>query len=593
MSYTMKALGKFLLFLTVFVHVVVPFVCVSPLTALAADPPAPTWGRTGCHAGFKFCANVTTKESWSEDGENVYFFLDVVVDGTDVNKASTTVWYVGDNFDLGWATDLSKESFDVVRFLPRGSEFAYPQITCNPDYYSVADHCLPNASCAAEIACSGLNMTHYSTTETAKDILWVLNTLGKGRQNVLLSEGLGNFVVQRLLEMGESLKDLSVIMAGFTHPGYFDLFRSIRGYDEAMQRLLAFCEEDETARCVSHVGALEGMWNRLVNVMRAAEANTLPCNSRLDWGIDPTNMHREYRALLATMLKKPQHLLMLSEWELPQLIPSFIYRLQRCAEKDQAALNHLYVALHSEERAPCPLSVPQRYNWLVNELTLTRPPLSPEDLFAEALADRLVLPSLKDLQKMYDMYTAYPKYDAAPAVVVAAKVPLLLLLSDVDPVFPLGMAALASTLYDATLRLLPHQSSFPVASSASSCIKKNLIYFRAHLGWADAGQCQVDATYNLNFINFNAYEFYRVSDPWEFTTPNMPEPTVAQSTTTTTTTTATPHESDTKERFKKAVVVLTILLLVALLGLSGVTYLYVKRTELFKFSDDFYSNLNR
>ncbi|RNF12085.1 hypothetical protein TraAM80_00502 [Trypanosoma rangeli] len=453
----------------------------------------------------------------------------------------------------------------------------------------MADRCLPNASCAAEIARSGLNMTHYSTIETAKDLLWVLSTLGKDRQNVVLSEGLGNFVVQRLLEMGENLKGLSVIMAGFTHPGYFDLFRSIRGYDGAMQRLLAFCEEDGTALCVSHVGAFEGMWNRLVNVMKAAEANTLPCNSRLDWGIDPKDMHREYRTLLATMLKKPQHLLMLSEWKLLQLIPSFIYRLQRCTGKDQAALNHLYTALHSEERAPCSQFVPQRYNWLVNELTLTRPPLPPEDLFAETLADRLVLPSLKDWQKMYDMYKAYPKYDVAPAVVAPAKVPLLLLPSDVDPVFPFGMAALASTVYDTTLRLLPHQSSFPVASSASGCIKNNLIYFRAHRAWADAGQCQVDATYKLNFINFDAYEFYRVSDAWEFTTPNMPEPTVTQSTTTTT---AAPHKSDKKEHFKKAVIILAVLLLLALLVLGGMTYLYLKKKESFKFSDDFYSNLN-
>ncbi|RNF27567.1 uncharacterized protein Tco025E_00217 [Trypanosoma conorhini] len=580
---------KLFLAAAVLAHVVVLFACLSPRAALAADPPTPSWGRDGCHAGFKFCANVTTKETWSADGKNIYFFLDLVVDGTDVNMANTTVWYVGDNFDLGWATDLSKASFNVVRFSPRGSEFAYPQITCNPDYYSREAQCLPNASCAAEIARSGLDMAHYSTTETANDLVWVLKTLGKGRQNVLVSEGLGNLVVQRVMERGDGMKNVSVVMAGFTHPEYFDVFTSIGGYDGALQRLLAFCEEDGSMLCVSRVGAFEGMWNRVVNVMKAAKANTLPCNSRLDWGVAPKDMHREYITVLATLLKKPQNFLMPSEWRLPQLIPSFIYRLQRCTEGDQAALNNLYAFLHSGPRARCPPFVPQRYNWLVNELTLIRPPLPPGELFAETSKNRLVLPIPTLWQKMYEVYNAYPKYDATPAVVAAAKMPLLLLPSDIDPVFPFGMAALASTGYDATVRLLPHQSSFPVAASASDCVKQNLIYFRAHRAWADAGRCQVDGSYKLDFIHFDAYEFYRVGDAWEFTTPNTPEPTANASTTTTT---AAPHAPGAKNCSNRAVSVLTVLFLLAVFGLAGLSYLYWRKTQSFRLSDDFYSNLN-
>ncbi|EAN96932.1 hypothetical protein C3747_68g161 [Trypanosoma cruzi] len=584
----LKSMRKFTpFFVSVLLHIFILLACFSSLAALAADPPTPVWSRYGCNAGFNFCANVTTKESWSEDGNNIYLFLDALVYEDDIEKANTTVWYVGENFDDSWASDLRREAFDVVRFSFRGSEFAQPQITCRPDQYT-KNHCMPSVECAEEIRRSGLNMMHYSTEETAKDLIWVIKQLGKGKLNVIVAEGLGSVVVQRALGMEDQLKNVSVVMAGFTHPQYFDIFKSINGYDAVLQRVLALCEGDKTLLCVSRVGALEGLWNRFVNVMRAAEANTLKCNKLLNWGADAKEMYTEYRSIVAALLKKPQNPLMLSDWKLLQLIPSFIYRLQRCEARDQQALTQLREFVRSTERNRCPLFVAQRYNWLLNEMILTRPPAPPKELMEAASMERLVMPSILLLQQLYDTYKAFPKYNATKISVARTRVPLLLLPSDIDPLFSLGMAAQASIIYGATIRRLPHQSNLPVANSASNCIKANLMHYRRHFEWADAAQCNLDNIYRLNFTAFDAYDFYGVTDAWEFTTPNMAEPPVNNSATNST----SPPCEGANEGSSRAMGFITVLFVLTLLGLFGMTYLYWTKARSLKFSDDFYSNLN-
>ncbi|EKF33396.1 hypothetical protein MOQ_002737 [Trypanosoma cruzi marinkellei] len=585
---TVNRMRKSNLFSVAFLlHIFILLACFSSLAALATDPPIPFWSTYGCKEGFNFCANVTTKESWSEDGNSMYLFIDALMYEDDPEKANTTVWYVGDNFDDSWASDLRREGFNVVRFSFRGSEFAYPQVTCRPDQY-VKDHCIPDVECAEEIRIFGLNMLHYSTKETAMDLIWVIKQLGKRYLNVIVTEGLGSLVVQRALEMEDELGNVSVIMAGFTHPQYFDIFESISGYDAVLQRVLARCEGDKSLLCISRVGALEGLWNRFVNVMRAAETNTLKCNKLLNWGISAKRMHTEYRSIVAALLKKPQNPLLLSDWKLLQLLPSFIYRLQRCDERDQRALTQLREFINSPERSRCPTFMLQRYNWLLNELVLKNPPPAPKTLMDTLSLERVVLPSITLLRQLYDTYNAFPKYSIAKITVARTQVPLLLIPSDIDPLFSLGMAAQASIDYGATVRRLPHQSNLPVANTAANCIKANLIHYRLNGRWADESQCKLDNIYHLDFTSFDAYDFYGVMDAWEFTTPNTAELLVNNSAANKT----SPPCEGTSGGSSRAMGFITVLFVLTLLGLFGMTYLYWTKARSLKFSDDFYSNLN-
>ncbi|ORC87437.1 uncharacterized protein TM35_000222360 [Trypanosoma theileri] len=556
---------------------------------LAADPPAPAWKADGCSAGFSYCSNVTTKESWSSGDKLIYFSVDAVADSSDFYANNVTMWYVGENFQINWANSLFQKKFNVVRFSPRGSEFAYPQITCNANYYDKAHYCWPNASCAEEIARSGLRMEHYSITETANDLAWVLKTLGKGNQNVVVTEGIGSFVVHRMLKLYNNLDNVSVIMAGFGHPEYFDIFESIMGYDETLQRLLQYCEEDEGLRCVARVGAAEGMWNRFVNVMTAAEMNTLKCNSLLQWGVPPAEMHREYRAITAALLKNPQHFLMDNRRVVAQLIPSFIYRLQRCNAQDLVALQQLYTFVKSGPASQCPVFVPQRYNWLVNELTLTPPAVPPQELLQEARKVRQLLPNITVLQPLYDLYNAFPKYNVTDRKIARPVTKMLFILSDTDPVFPYGASALAATAYQGIYRSLPHQSGLPVGTSAAHCIEVNLDYFRQHLNWSDATACTLTSSYKIDFIGMDAREFYGTVDAWEFTIPNPPENVTDN--TPTTTTVAPSGPCNEKSTSSGATTVLAVFLTMSLIALLGVGYLYWKSTRV-RFSDDFYTNLS-
>ncbi|KEG10627.1 hypothetical protein DQ04_03491040 [Trypanosoma grayi] len=559
-------------------------------TVLAEDPPQPTWSKEGCSSGFSLCANVTTKESWADGGKNIYFLVDVLPDQDGFNNTNVTVWYVGENYQDTWAYHLSKIHFNVVRFSPRGSDLAYPQINCRPEYFNEDRNCYPSVSCAEEIARSGLNLARYSIEETANDLAWVLETLGSGKQNVVVAEGLGTFIVQQMLQTKKELVNVSVIMADFTHPEHFDTFESFNGYDGALQRLLRYCDDAEGFMCATRVGAFEGMWNRFVNVMTAAKLGTLKCNTRLRWGVKPEEMHREYRAVVAALLKNPQHFLLEGQTALVQLLPSFIYRLQRCNDGDVAALEFLYGYITAPRRERCPPFIPQRYNWLVNELTLVPPMVSPQEFLDEMSLTRLVVPNITAVQPFFDVYNAYPKYRVPNRSIAKTETKMLLLLSDVDPVFPFVPASLAANAYGADVRILPHQNSFPVATSAEDCISRNLQSIRTAMKWTEASQCKLTADYKLDF-NLETKKYYGVVDAWEFTTSNAPEILVNA---TSTSTAPSPGEPGHDEKCSKGgTVALAVFFVLSLVALGGVSYLYWRQSRVPKFSDDFYSNLSR
>lgn len=556
------------------------------LTAFAADPVKPKWTTDNCSTAFTHCANVTTKETWSKDGNFIYFFLEAMMDKNNTNYGNTTVWYVGENFDVSWAQSLVGQSFNVVRFSPRGSERAYPEITCGSGHYKNSD-CQPDLRCTIDISHSGLNMSHYSIEETARDLEWTLKTLGENMRNVVVAEGLGTFIVQRMLKQTPSMDNVFVVMAGYTHPTYFDLFRSLGNYDEALQELLWYCDMDESYTCISRTGAFEGMWNRFENVMHAAKENTLKCNKKLDWGVKPEKMYSEYSAIVAGLLKFPHHFLLQPQFELMQLIPSFIYRLQRCEPRDVDALTQLYKYLNGGAGVACPPFIPQRYNWLVNELVLSPPPRNPDTLYAQIAVSRLVLPNISVLRELYNIYNNYPKYNVTDRTIGSTQTKLLLLPSDMDAVFSHGMSVMATRVYNTDTHFLPHQVGFPLTGSASNCLQANLLSVRATGEWANAANCTASPKYKLDFINLNARAYYGVFDPWDFTSPNDPE--ILANDTTPTVKPSGP--TDFNKGFNKTTIVFAFFFAVTLIAFLTLSYFYWKKRQTM-FSGDFYSNLN-
>ncbi|GET91685.1 hypothetical protein, conserved [Leishmania tarentolae] len=564
--------------------------------------PQPTWSRT-CTSPYEVCSTIEVYQDWGEKSNRSSFTVDAMM-GDPGAKNVLTVWMVMDDLDVNMAKDIYREGINVVVVRPRGSKQTPSFMTCASTSNPYSPQCWMSEACAAELAAAessksnSLNLSHYSADQAVHDLDWALRTLGNDRPNVVLGQGLSSMLVLRLLQYHPDTK-AAVILLDYVHPLIFDMYNYFGGGSmiAALQHLLAMC--DDQAACVGRLGAAEGSWNRFVRVMSMAKKGKLTCASRLKWAHRHDNAGSfadELREVLALMLRYPAYPFLASKAGLLNLIPSLLYRIQRCNNKDVEALNKLFDYLSAEKNHECPESGALQMHWLVNEFLQQAPPANIRSFHSSAAAEHLILPSFKALSSFHAAAKKFPRIsrsDESRKLPANATQSILLLTADVDALLSRGAASQVAIAFrqlgdSVQLRQLRGIMNYP-STVLTPCLVNNLKMFRDHRVWADEVQCTLDAAHKIDFINGATDMYYGTADAWDFDKPNSDE------------TNGSPDDDNggkggfsAKWRFLAR----TLLTLIVLGGIGTGGYMafkYLKANVPFRYtrvSDNFYENLH-
>ncbi|AYU81910.1 hypothetical protein LdCL_320041900 [Leishmania donovani] len=564
--------------------------------------PQPSWSRT-CTSPYEVCSTIEVYQYWEEKKNRLSFTVDAMMKDPNA-KNVLTVWMVVDDADVNMAKDIFREGINVVIVHPRGSKQTQSFMTCANTSNPYNRQCWMSEACAAELAAAAsstsnsLNMSHYSAKQAAHDLDWALRTLGDGRPNVVLGQGLSSMLVLRLLQYHQDTK-AAVILLDYVHPVMFDVYNYFGGGSmvTALQHLLAMC--DDQAACVGRLGAAEGSWNRLMTVIHMAKEGKLSCASRLKWAPrrgGNAAFADELRGVLALMLRYPVYPFLASNAALLNLIPSLLYRVQRCNKKDVAALNKLYDYLSAAKNYECPESVALHMHWLVNEFLQAAPPANIHSFRSSAAAKHLILPSFHAMSAFHSAAKKFPRISRSAEskqLPANATQPILLLNADTDALLPGGAASQVALAFrqlgdSVQLRQLRGIMNRPSAV-LTPCLVNNLKMFRDHGVWADEDQCTLDVAHKIDFINGATDIYYGTSDAWDFDKPNSDETNGGRD----------DNDDEGGFHFKWRFIARALLALILLGGIGAVGYFaltYLKANGPFHYSrvsDNFYENLHQ
>lgn len=507
----------------------------SPVAADKDDLPWPGWSRA-CTAPFTVCSTIEVYQYWPEKKNRLKLSVSGLMDNPDDGNV-VRAWMVTDSLNIELAKTLYRAGISAVFVHSRGTKESPSYYTCaNASKSAKASnqHCWLSPECAAELAIdssvegSVLNVSHFAMEQAAHDLSWVLRTLGKDRKNVVLTQGLSSAMVLRMLQLHPDVNS-AVVLMDFVNPAIFDVYNYFGGggMDTALQHVLALC--DDQVACVGRLGASEGSWNRLQTVLSLAKAGKLSCASRLKWSGGKTGepFQHELRAMLAHLLRYPAYPFMASDANLLNLIPSLLYRVQRCNDKDVVALNALFDYVTAHKNVKCSDNLPVQMHWMVNDMLLSAGPTDLEKFRSSAASTYSVLPFAKALADFHDVAAKFPRVNgtaAAKVVPVNATQRMLLLMADADPLLTGGAASLlAMSLHGiddtAVVRQLRGVVNEP-SSVLTTCLLRNLNMFRDTGNWADAEQCVLDKAYKIDFINGETQAYYGTPDAWDFDKPN-------------------------------------------------------------------------
>ncbi|KAG5495661.1 hypothetical protein GH5_03326 [Leishmania sp. Ghana 2012 LV757] len=509
--------------------------CFGPATVVASgnDLPKPSWSRT-CTSPYEVCSTIEVYQYWEEKKNRLSFTVDALMEDPNA-KNVLTVWMLMDDPDINVAKGLFREGINVVLVHPRGSKQTPSFVTCANTSNPHNGQCWMSEACAAELAAaasatgSHLNMSHFTSHQVAHDLDWALRTLGDGRPNVVLGEGLSSLIAIRLLQHHHDTK-AAVVLLDYVHPLVFDVYNYFGGggMDAALQHILAMC--DDQATCVGRLGATVGSWNRLRAIMKMAKEGKLSCASRLKWTSgkdDATSFADQLRAVLALMLRYPVYPFLASKADLLSLIPSLLYRVQRCSDKDVAALNKLFEYLSGTKNYECPANFAVQMLWLMNDFLQTAPPSNIGSFRSSAASRHVVLPEFGALSSLHAAATKLPllpRKIAPKPLPVNATQQILLITADVDALLPEGAASQVAIAFrqlggSVQLRQRRGITNHP-AAMLTPCLVNNLKMFKDRGTWADAAHCTLDAAHRIDFINGATDAYYGTADAWDFDKPN-------------------------------------------------------------------------
>jgi hypothetical protein len=566
-----------------------------------ADLPQPGWD-SACSSPFMFCSKVEVYRYWGEyPQERLTFTVDAMSNDIN-NKGILTVWMLMDQPDIEFAKELVKNDFTVIVIHPRGTKLSTTHYTC-PDVKEPRNgQCWISEQCAAELTTANgkqnyfWNASHFAGEQVAQDVAHLMKTLGDGRKNVLLTQGLSSVFALRMLQLRPDL-DVGVIAIDYVHPELFDTYGYLggTGLDVALQHLLALCDDEVT--CVGRLGAVEGSWARAQTLMALAKKGKLTCAKRLNWGNSKfwgSSFAEQFRSVLALMLRYPAYPFLPSNIDLMSLVPSMLYRLQRCNDGDVKALNTLYTYVTNTKGFTCPEDVYVQMLWLKNDFTQMVPPKDVDKFWKGQSNRRLIVPAATNIDTFHTALLKTPvtlQSKASKVLPVNATQRILFISADVDPLAPRGAASQASIAFrhfGSTVRAVQMRGIFNQPTAVlTPCIINNLRFYRSNTNWAGEDQCSLDPSRKINFLRGSTKDYYGADDSWDYDKPNSDDGSSRGG--------GDDEGGSAFHALKRFFRVVLMLLLLAGLG-AGAFYAYnYVRDRGFRFhrvSDNFYDNLH-
>lgn len=532
-----------------------------------------------------------------------------------------TAWYVGDTISSDTLHSFVETAqVNVVVVSPRGGRDAKPSLTCGGDDVKLdPTRCWPTPACAAKLKsqldqrtshfnnytlndADVVDLGLFALDQHAADLEFVIGQLTPANgQNIIIAEGLRGAVVMRYLARSPDRTNPAVMFinpppspehyhflggngGNSTSPSSPSLSFYGPALDAALQRLFTLCDQDAT--CSYRLGATEGGWSRYLNIKRSLENGLLPCVEQLEWGSstpaanDKTQMNHHssvfengyssrWRSGNGPVVAEAlQYMLFYifyqrgiaaaTEPQLLSIVPSILYRLQRCDAGDVKALNTLYTYLYpfinsegvtkapGSDRGGCAeADVMHKYVWLLNDFqtnnkngdagattlgddTNVNVPINFDRTKFEKLSGskyrnlfeqqegQTLYPPQEALKVLQSVAANFPGYTNANSVrtdiarIASTKAKVLLFFSDLDIFFPLSATTQLLGSYGTNggyvqLRYMRGSGHLPLSgNSITSCIVQNLKAFKETFQFAGPEVCLPSGERSASYASCSA-----------------------------------------------------------------------------------------
>ena len=354
--------------------------------------------------------------------------------------------------------------------------------------------------CVAELQATWADqLPGFTTSNAARDLGWLIDeTRQPGRDVLVWGGSYGTRWAQRYLQIYPAQAD-GVSLQGIASPATSFSQYDAR-YDVVARAFLASCADD--AFCSAKLGS-----DPVAVADRVMTGPTVACPAS---GLDRDELRQFFAVLL------------MSYWEERTLIPATIYRLDRCAPRDVAALHYLDLVLGQD-------AAPSIYDRLFSRVLATHVGLSeffddpPTLEEAQAVVDASVasLAVGPRYRRRYDTWPRYPEdeYDGGFA---DSAVAMLMMQGQYDPATPLSYAlAVRDNFAGANQRFFeipnaPHSFESPTAAGYSCQL---VMLYRWILDpRAEPFDC-IDAILPQDFAGTpDLAAYFGTADVWENTT---------------------------------------------------------------------------
>ena len=270
--------------------------------------------------------------------------------------------------------------------------------------------CLP-----AMIARHGDELRFYDTTQAANDLGLAIERVNTtGQPTIVLGVSYGTTWAHRYLQLFPKQAS-GVVLDSMLVPGG-SLARQDADSDEAARDLMETCRMN--AFCTGKLGP--DPWAKAQAVIAKLKAGHCPAIARPDM---PT--HVRFRQTFPGFLMDPRF---------RAFIPSIVYRLDRCAPNDEAALKNLVAVLTQEQPESEML---KQWGWgLTYNIIFSEHWEDPAPSAAELAEIRERAVASRDITEMMSkLYDKWPRYTPDPSTRAYAEtdVPMLMLQGGLDP----------------------------------------------------------------------------------------------------------------------------------------------------------------
>lgn len=325
-------------------------------------------------------------------------------------KFTDVEFYMPDHRGVGHSTRLGCSAEDDAT--PGGYQIA-------PDEW---------AACYAEVKAQwGADLAQFGTSNAANDVaLGIARTRRDGQSVFVYGASYGTYWAHRLMQIAPNTAD-GFVLDSIAPPGA-SLARQDQDADEAGKDFFAVCAADAT--CKSKLG--DDPWSVAQGLVAKLKTGHCP-DLHVPPGFEP---HVFFRYLLGSSLMDPGA---------RPLLPSIVYRANRCAANDVTALNHLL----DQPGQDLPELFTRLWGWVLsNNITFSELWESPSPTTQDLAAWREALTASREVTSGMDAPLPIwePYHDDLATSFATTDVPLLMLQGKLDP----------ATLYRKALPMKDH-----------------------------------------------------------------------------------------------------------------------------------------